>query len=145
MSIPHKPIMHASQTKRKPFVDVSNTYTSYQDIVKKRKENEVVHMMPDSDCKLPSSDIVIPKTMYLQNLHPALAMYKDDLVTDFMSFSDLQRLCDYDNEIELIKFLTNFGVLPKQQQYLLCGSMMRLSKQVNTTYWICNQKGYVFR
>ena len=140
MSIPHKPIMNASQTKRKPFVDVSNTFTSYQDIVKKRKENEVVHMMPDSDCKLPSSDIVIPKTMYLQNLHPALAMYKDDLVTDFMSFSDLQRLCDYDNEMELITFLTGFGVLPKQQQCLLCGSMMRLSKQVNTTYWICTKR-----
>ena len=68
MSIPHKRIVHASQTKRKPFVDVSNTYTSYEDIVKKRRENEVIHMMPDSDCKLPSSDKVIPKTIYLQNL-----------------------------------------------------------------------------
>ena len=89
--------LFANQDKRKPLVDVSNTCMSSQDNIKKRKENKVEHMMPDADYKLPQSDVIIPEKMYLQNFHPALALYKDDLLMDFMSFFDLQRLCDYDN------------------------------------------------
>ena len=74
--------MYANQETRKPLVDVSNTFISSQDNFKKWKDYEVEHMMPDADYKFPLSDIIIPKTMYLQNLHPALAMHNDDLVTN---------------------------------------------------------------
>ena len=55
--------------------------------------------------------MAIPSSMFLQNLRTGLAMFKCDLKTDKMSFEDLQHICDCNNEPELIKFLTDLGVL----------------------------------
>jgi len=56
------------------------------------------------------TSLQVQSSIYLQNVHPGLAMFKHDLKTDKISFEDLQRLCDYNNESELITFLTDLGV-----------------------------------
>ena len=82
----------------------------------------------------------IPSSMHLQNLHPGLAMFTSDLKTDKMPFEDLQHLCDFNNESELVKFLIDLGVLAQSQICTLCGSNMRQMKQANTLYWICTRR-----
>ena len=64
-------------------------------------------------------------------------MFTGDLKTDKMLFEDLQHLCNYNNELELVKFLTDLGVLAQSQTCILCGFKMRQIKQANTIYWIC--------
>ena len=82
----------------------------------------------------------IPSSMYLQNLHPGLGMLESDLKTDKMLFEDLQHLCDFNNESELVKFLTDLGVLARSQICTLCGFNMRQMKQANTIFWICTRR-----
>ena len=105
--------------------------------LKTRKQGQTKrHMMPilSDPVSMP-----IPSSMYLQNLHPGLAMFKSDLKTDKMSFEDLQHLCDFNNESELVKFLIDLGVLAQSQICTLCGSNMRQMNQANTIYLIFRQ------
>ena len=104
--------MNSQYGKRQILEDITNKDSSIVSQHKKARTNETSHMMPilSDPVSMP-----IPSSMYLQNLHPGLAMFKSDLKTDKMSFEDLQHLCDFNNESELVKFLTDLGVLAQSQ------------------------------
>ena len=63
-------------------------------------------------------------------------MYKHDLITEHMSYGDFLHLISDDNEIDLLQYLTDVGLLNTSQQCVNCGSMMGKLKQVNVWYWI---------
>ena len=132
--------MKSDNYKRKVFDDVTNVDSSIVHNYKKRITTDAFEMMPIRSVPIPQTSLQVQSSIYLQNVHPGLAMFKHDLKTDKMSFEDLQRLCDYNNESELITFLTDLGVLARSQQCLLCGYNMRHMKQENTTYWICTRR-----
>ena len=129
--------MNSQYGKRQILEDITNKDSSIVSQHKKARTNETSHMMPILSDPVP---IPIPSSMYLQNLHPGLAMFKSDLKTDKMSFEDLQHLCDFKNEPELVKFLTDLGVLAQSQICTLCGFNMRQMKQANTIFWICTRR-----
>ena len=83
---------------------------------------------------------MIADNFYLQNVHPYLAMYKHDLITEHMSYDDFLNLISDDNEIVLLQYLTDLGLLNTSQQCVNCGGMMRKLKQGNVWYWICTKR-----
>ena len=69
-----------------------------------------------------------------------LAMYKDDLKSDDMSFAQLNDILSMDNEDKLLTFLTDHGILAKGHVYEFCGGSMHKVKQGNIWYWICYRR-----
>ena len=76
--------------------------------------------------------------MFLQNLHPALAMYKHKLVTNKMSFDSFNELVSMGKELEMLDFWGDLGQIAKQHPCGFCGGqiLMRKSQQGNSWYWI---------
>ena len=126
--------------QKKSPLDITNVDSPIVYNNKKRITTDAYEMMSIHSEPNPQTSLQVQSSIYLQNVHPGLAMFKHDLKTDKMSFEDLQRLCDYNNESELITFLTDLGVLARSQQCLLCGYNMRHMKQENTIYWICTRR-----
>ena len=58
-------------------------------------------------------------------------MYRNDLVTSHMGFAKFSELVSMDNEMQLLNFLTDFGLIAKYHQHEFCGAQMRKSKQGN--------------
>ena len=101
--------------------------------VQKRNRINVSMLMP----QLP---IIETKPIYLQNKHPMLAMYKDDLVSDDMSFAQLNEMLDMEHEVKLMTFLQDIGIIAKQHVCEFCGGTIRMAKQGNIWYWICYRR-----
>ena len=106
--------MSSNNDKRKIFADVTNVDSSIESQSKKPKPTEFLDMMPILSGLDHQPVVTILSSMFVQNRHPGLAMFKQDLKTDKMSFEDLQRLCDYNNESGLITFLT-YALQPSEQ------------------------------
>ena len=96
--------MNSHYGKRKILEDITNKDSTIVSRNKKSRTNETLHMMPILSKPVHQPIIAIPSSMFLQNLHPGLAMLKYDLKTDKMSFKDLQRLCGGNNKAELVNF-----------------------------------------
>ena len=124
--------MKSNDGKRKVLADVTNI-ESPKVSQNKKPNNLVCDMMPIISGPDHQPVLAIQSSLFLQKIHPGLAMFKHDLKTDKMSFEDLQHLCGYNNESELIKFLTDLGVLAPSQQCLLCGYNMRQQHEANET------------
>ena len=60
---------------------------------------------------------------------PLLAMYTNELVTSHMGFAKFSELVSLDNEMKLLEFLADTGLLAKYHQFEYCGGQMRKSKQ----------------
>ena len=67
-------------------------------------------------------------------------MHKYDLVTEHMSYDDFSQLVSDDNEIGLLNYLSDLGLLNSQQQCENCGGCMKKMKQGNVWYWICTKR-----
>ena len=72
----------SSVHKRKPLVCITNIVSPSIKEVQKRSRINATLMMP----QLTSTQ---PVAVFVQNKHPILAMYKDDAISDDMSFSQL--------------------------------------------------------
>ena len=89
--------MLTNMNKRKPLGCVTNTVSpTVKDIQKRTRINATLLM--------PQFTEIQPSLIYLQNKHPMLAMYKDDLKSDDMSFAQLNDILNMDNEDKLLIF-----------------------------------------
>ena len=138
-------------SKRKQLRDISNNCTNYESSNKKQLTNDARDFLPilaDADHAEPTVrgvDVVEPVLLIvepsvLQNEHPLHRFYKNDLVTDTMSYDQLLELLSKEKEIQLIDFLSQIGVIASKQQCEFCGGDMRKMKQGNTWYWICTRR-----
>ena len=119
--------------KRKPLACITNnTPQNVMDLQKRSRIDASLFMPELTSCE--------PREIYLQNKHPMLAMYKDDVVTDDLSFAQLNDLLNMDNEMKLLTFLSEIGILAKEHVCEFCGGNMRQSKQGNVWYWICYRR-----
>ena len=66
----------------------------------------------DVDTKTSAEDIQ-EKQIYVQNLYPLLPLYKNDIVTSHMGYALFSELVSMDNEIQLLDFLSDVGLLAK--------------------------------
>ena len=128
--------MLAYSLKRKPFSDISNT--SVSDDSQSKKPFSVTSQCFDMHAFLPVDIDTKPnaedsqiRQIYVQNVHPVLAMYQHDLITSHMGFAKFSELVSMDNEMQLLNFLTDFGLIVKYHQCEFCGGQMRKSKQGN--------------
>jgi hypothetical protein len=121
--------------KRKSLSCVTNN--ALQNIMDLQKRSRI-----DASLLMPKLTSVEPKVIYLQNKHPMLAMYKDDLdlVTEDLSFAQLDDLLNMDNEQKLLTFLSDIGILANEHVCEFCGGNMRQAKQGNIWYWICYRR-----
>ena len=78
--------MIAYSLKRKPLSDCTNVENDNHTQSKKHSLFAIGDMMPHTSPVKTNHGVEEVKTMYLQNVHPMLALYKNDLVTDHMSF-----------------------------------------------------------
>ena len=132
--------MIAYSLKRKPLSDCTNIENGNNTHSKKHRLFAVEDMMPHTSPVKTNHDVEEVKTIYLQNVHPMLAMYKNDLVTDHMSFNTFSDLLAMDNETKLLDFLTELGVIAKHYQCEFCGYQMRKVKQRGVWYWLCTRR-----
>ena len=132
-SFPKTTKMLSNFNKRKPLECVTNTFSS--NIMDVQKRNRI-----DASMLMPQLPTIEPKPIYLQNKHPMLAMYKDDLVSDDMSFAQLNEMLDMEHEVKLMTFLQDIGIIAKQHVCEFCGGTMRMAKQGNIWYWICYRR-----
>ena len=119
--------------KRKPLACITNN--APQNVMDLQKRSRI-----DASLFMPELTSCEPREIYLQNKHPMLAMYKDDFVTDDLSFAQLNDLLNMDNEMKLLTFLSEIGILAKEHVCEFCGGNMRQSKQGNVWYWICYRR-----
>ena len=68
-----------------------------------------------------------------------LAMYKENVVSNVISFGQLNDLLHMENENKLLIFLKDLGILAKEHFCEFCGGNMRKGKQRNTWYWVCSR------
>ena len=133
--------MHHLNEKRKSLCDITFPTTNTPCEYKKQYRKQVEYMFPVVSSPLKCEAAVnIPKHMYLQNVHPLLAMYKHDLPSNTMSYSSFCDLLLLDKEPELLQFLTDLGLLNKTQQCVNCGGDMRKMKQGDHWFWICTRR-----
>jgi len=83
--------MEQSDKKRKFLSDITNTHD--KPINRNDKgliisPKEMLPKIEGSDDKENYDKNAFPDKLYLQNVHPFLAMYKHDLVTEHMSYAD---------------------------------------------------------
>ena len=134
MYIPAKVKMITSNVlKRKPLGCITNVVSPSIKEIQKCSRIDATMMMPH----LTSTE---PIAVFVQNKHPILAMYKDDAISDDMSFSQLNDLLNMENEEKLLSFLTEIGIIAKQHICEFCGGNMRKAKQGNIWYWICYRR-----
>ena len=126
-------------TKRKPLTCLNNSQTKIHKEMLKTNQVDINQLMP-----LPNNTERIENSkencMYLQNKHPLLAMYKHDLHSEDMSFSELTDLLSFDNETTMLNFITDMGLIAKFHQCDQCGGQMRKVKQGNIWYWLCTRR-----
>ena len=114
-------------SNRKHLRDISNNCTNYESSNKKQLTNDARDFLPilaDADHAEPTVrglDVVEPilsivEPSVLQNEHPLHRFYKNDLVTDTMSYDQLLELLSKEKEIQLIDFLSQIGVIASKQQ-----------------------------
>ena len=77
--------MKSDNYKRKVFDDVTNVDSSIVHNYKKRITTDAFEMMPIRSDPIPHTSLQVQSSIYLQNVHPGLAMFKHDLKTDKMS------------------------------------------------------------
>ena len=79
----------------------------------------------------------LPAVYKMQNVHPALPFYQHDLDNNRMSHDQLASLLQQENELKLVSFLQQTGILAKSQQCKFCGSMMKILQEDKYVYWVC--------
>ena len=106
--------MDQTNKKRKHLSEITNTYDNNDNHDNKGVIISPAVMLPQigsHSVKANSGVILIPYNLYLQNVHSYLAMYKHDLITEHMSYDDFLHLISDDNEIGLLQYLTDLGML----------------------------------
>ena len=127
--------------KRKSLSDITNQL-SQNDIEDRNRwakfdESQWLPLQPTTILEpIPA----LPPVFIRQNVHPMLAFYQYDLPTVTMSHDTLSRLLDPCNELELLHFLSEAGVIARMQNCNFCGGNMHFYKNGNTWYWICTRR-----
>ena len=80
------------------------------------------------------------RPLFLQNVHPMLAMYKHDLITEHMSYEGFLHLVAVNNEEYMLQFLGEIGIIASEHQCEFCGANMKQRKQGKNWYWICMRR-----
>ena len=128
-------ISKLTPAKRSALTDISNQIDA-----KRWSKFSPEHWFPLSPVTESTNVPMLPPEYCTQNIHPALAFYKHDLSTDTMSHDQLATLLRPENEMELVDFLQNTGVIAKSQQCKFCGANMKISMQDKHVYWICYRR-----
>ena len=82
----------------------------------------------------------LPDQFVMQNVHPHLALYDPYLSTEYISHDDLSKMLNPDDDTELLKLLSDTGVIASKQQCKYCGCNMKFEKQSNNWFWVCNRR-----
>ena len=98
------------------------------------------HWFPLEPIKEVHSVPPLPASYDMQNVHPVLPFYQHDLVTTTMSHDELASLLQPENELKLLTFLQESGIIAKSQQCKYCGSMMKILQEDTYLYWICYRR-----
>ena len=101
--------MNQSNEKRKALSDVSYTSNNTSSEYTKQCAKQIQNMLPVVSSPLKSeTSVQIPRQLFLQNVHPLLAMYKHDLPSETMSYSSFCDMLLLTKEPELLHcVLTN--------------------------------------
>ena len=78
----------------------------------------------------------IPEQFKLQNKHPHLAFYDPTMETEYVSHEQLSRILNSEDETEMIKLLSETGVIAQSQKCKFCGGEMHYEKQENSWFWV---------
>ena len=135
----HFTMLH-QMNKRKPMSCLSNSPVKMHKELLKLSHVDATQLMPISINT--EEDLMSNKenNIYLQNKHPLLAMYKHDVPSDDMSFSDLTNMLSLDDETQMLEFITDMGLIATFHQCEFCGGQMRKVKQGNIWYWLCTKR-----
>ena len=82
----------------------------------------------------------LPEQFKMQNIHPHLALYDPTIQTDFLSHDNLCVILNSEDETELLKLLSETGVIAKSQQREFCGGEMHHEKQGENWFWVCKRR-----
>ena len=140
VSFPYFLEMLAYSNKRKPLSDMSNTDVTEDVRIEKRFTHISPYFMPLIPYTKANDEDVQEKQIYVQNVHPLLDMYQNDIVTSHTGYAKFSDLVSMDNEMKLLDFLADMGIIAKYHQCEFCGGQMRKSKQGNIWYWICTRR-----
>ena len=133
--------MQSSNTdrKRKALIDITNSQDkeAFNDEDKRRwKKFDESHWFPLQPVANVQPIPMLPERFAMQNVHPHLALYDSNMLTGFISHDDLSKLLNPDEETELLKLLSDTGVIASKQQCKYCGGKMHLEKQTNNWFWV---------
>ena len=132
--------------KRKALTDITNIYNKD---VGNNEQNEdrqrwakfdESHWFPIQPVTNVEAVPKLPDNFKVQNVHPHLALYDPTLKTDIMSHDDISRILHPDNESDLLKLLTEVGIIARNQECKFCGGDMHHEKQENSWFWVCNRR-----
>ena len=122
LTIPEITEMLTNMNKQKPLGCVTNTVSqTVKDVQKCSRINATLLM--------PQFTAIQSSLIYLQNKHPMLAMYKDDLASDDMTFAQLNDLSNMEHELKLLTFLQDIGIITKEHVCEFYGGRMCMAKQ----------------
>ena len=96
-------------------------------------DNGKCFKVANSDNGADVEDINTKKTVYTQNINPALAMYHcDGNASSTISWTQLQHLLNPDEKDTLYDFLTTHGLIATHQQCEFCGAYMKRVRENGT-------------
>ena len=130
--------MHC-QSKRKAFIDLSNIPSDDETSQNSFKCTTIEDMLPTKTDKENHFSTTFSEDRF-QNLHPLLPWYKHDLNSTSMSYDQFMQLIDPRNDDgQLIRFLTDLGVMASSNLCLNCGRNMRQVKEGTNWFWLCSR------
>ena len=126
------------QSKRKAFVDLTNISSDDETSGKLYKRTSVQDMLPQqkADGNKSAKQLDVDR---FQNVHPLLPWYQFDLNTSRMSYDEFMHLIDPKNDEQMIRFLTDIGILASSHTCLNCGGSMRKVKEGAHWFWLCSK------
>ena len=128
-----------SNNKRKALVDLTNVSSDDDVPLKSEKCNNVLDLMPRLQDKENANPDQNDDTRF-QNVHPLLAWYKHDLETGIFSYDKFMDLINPINDAQLVKLLTEIGIVAASNTCLLCGGSMRMMKDGEHWFWVCMRR-----
>ena len=115
----------------------TTTMDKHQTILKRKPlsdETQLLQLQPITKVER------IPKLLpnFIQQIvHSMLVFNQHDLITDTISHDSLSRLLAPENELELLQFLSQAGVIAHHQVCNFCGGTKHFHTSGKPWYWIC--------
>ena len=129
--------------KRKALVDITNIQdkdTLNNEDKLRWEKFDASHWFPLQPVAKLEPIPTLPEQFVMQNVHPHLALYDPYLLTEYISHDDLSKMLNPDDDTELLKLMSDTGVIASKQQCKYCGCNMKFEKQSNNWFWVCNRR-----